>query len=329
MHLSLAAIPRASDPTDGVELAVAVSSALGAVDEGWVEALAGGSSAGVAKVEGGAAHVVAVFAAPRGKPAAVMLRYIPASDGFVASPPLLVDVPLVAPSAWSGTPWLLGVAAIAYWVVRAWLRPSRRETRAGPRTEAPTGRAAVAVLSTDSSRSGWRGHVTDAHDGTPVDGARVSIVVPVFDGEGVAGAHTTGEDGSFFLAHVEAARNDGARLVVTAPHHTTLSGPAPSDGTLAICLVSRRRTLVNRLVSWAKASPRPWGRGREPTPLELAAAARRHEQTDVAGWAAAIAEAAYGPASPDERRETELLAREPPLEVRATSPGSEMPRDER
>jgi hypothetical protein len=149
----------------------------------------------------------------------------------------------------------------------------------------------------------------------------VSIIVPVFDGEGVAAAHTTGEDGSFSLAHVEAARNDGARLVVTAPHHTTLSGPAPADGTLAICLVSRRRTLLNRLVSWAKASPRPWGRGREPTPLELADAARRHEQTEVAGWASAIAEAAYGPTSPDERRENELVAREPPLDVAATSPG--------
>ncbi|HVW23941.1 MAG TPA: carboxypeptidase-like regulatory domain-containing protein [Polyangiaceae bacterium] len=320
-HLSLAAPPRASDPSDGVELSVAVSSVLGAVNEGWVEALSGGSSAGVSKVEGGAAHVVAVFAAARGKPAQVFLRYIPASDGFVAQPPLLVEVPLLAPSAWSGTPWLLGVAAIAYWVVRAWLRPSRRETKAIPRTDAPTGRAAVEVLSTDSSRSGWRGHVTDAHDGFPIAGARVSIVVPVFDGEGVAGAQTTAEDGSFFLAHVEAARNDGARLVVTAPYHTTLSGAAPADGTLAICLVSRRRTLVNRLVAWAKASPRPWGRGREPTPLELAEAARRHEQTDVAGWASAVAEAAYGPTSPDERRESELLAREPPLEVAATSAG--------
>ena len=80
--------------------------------------------------------------------------------------------------------------------------------------------------------------------------------------------------------------------------------------------------------------------------VELAEAARRHEQTEVAGWASAIAEAAYGPTSPDERRESELLAREPPLEVAATSPGAgtggpvrarargnssnkEMPRDER
>jgi hypothetical protein len=312
-HLSLAAPPRPSDPSDGVALFVAVSSALGAVGDGWVEAVAGASSVGMSPVTAGAARVVATFGAPRGKPAQVLLRYIPASDGFVAEPPLLVEVPVRMASPWSGTPWLLGVAAVAYWVVRAWLRPSRRETKTAPRSEAPTGRAVVELLSTDMSRSGWKGHVVDAHDGFAIAGARVSIVVPVFDGEGVAAAQTTGQDGSFSLAHVEAARNDGARLVVSAPHHTTLSGPAPADGTLSICLVSRRRTLVDRLVSWATASPRPWGRGKEPTPFELAEAARRHDQPDVEGWAARVAEAAYGPTSPDERLESEILAHEPPL----------------
>jgi hypothetical protein len=241
-----------------------------------------------------------------------MLRYVPATDGYVTEPPLVVEVPAPAQSPWAGTPWLFGVAAIAYWVVRSWLRPSRRAapTHHG---EAPPGRAAVELLSTDLSRSGWRGHVVDAHDGTPIAGARVSIVVPVFDGEGVAAAQTTGEDGAFAIAHVEAAKNDGARLVVTAPHHTTLSEPAPSDGTLSVCLVSRRRTLLDRLVTWAKKSGAPWGRGKEPTPLELVTAARRREQRDVEGWAAAVAEAAYGPVSPDERREHDIVTREPPI----------------
>jgi hypothetical protein len=319
-HLSLAAQPPPADPSDGVELSVGASSALGAVNEGWVEAVAGGSSVALSPVSGGAAHLLATFGAPRGKPAQIMLRYVPAGDGFIAEPPLLVEVPARPQSPWSGTPWLLGVAAVAYWVVRAWRRPSRKAPKGPLRAEAPAGRALVELLSTDLSRSGWRGHVLDAHDGVAIAGARVSMVVPVFDGEGVAAAQTTGPDGSFSIAHVEAARNDGARLVVTAPHHTTLTEPAPADGTLAICLVSRRRTLVDRLVAWAKSAGRPWGRGKEPTPLELAEAARRHNQPDVEGWAAAVAEAAYGPAAPDERRETDILGREPPL------PG---PRDER
>lgn len=319
-RLSLAAQPLPSDPSEGVELSVGVSSALGAVDDGWVEAVAGGSSVALSKVSAGAARLVATFGAPRGKPAQILLRYVPAREGFVAEPPLLVEVPVRPPSPWSGTPWLLGVAAVAYWVVRAWLRPSRKATQRPLRPEAPAGRALVELLSTDLSRSGWKGHVLDAHDGVAIAGARVSMVVPVFDGEGVAAAQTTGPDGSFSIAHVEAARNDGARLVVTAPHHTTLTEPAPADGTLAICLVSRRHTLVDRLVAWAKSAGRPWGRGKEPTPLELAEAARRHNQPDVAGWAAAVAEAAYGPVAPDERRESDILGREPPL------PG---PRDER
>ena len=319
-RLSLAAQPPPADPSDGIELSVGVSSALGAVNEGWVEAVAGGSSVALSPVSGGAARLLATFGAPRGKPSQVMLRYVPAGDGFVAEPPLLVEVPARQQSPWSGTPWLLGVAAVAYWVVRAWRRPSRKATKGALRAEAPAGRALVELLSTDLSRSGWKGHVLDAHDGVAIAGARVSMVVPVFDGEGVAAAQTTGPDGSFSLVHVEAARNDGARLVVTAPHHTTLTEPAPADGTLAIALVSRRRTLVDRLVAWAKSAGRPWGRGKEPTPLELAEAARRHNQPDVEGWAAAVAEAAYGPAAPDERRESDILGREPPL------PG---PRDER
>src|SRR5262249_55638140 len=82
-RLSLATPPRPSDPQEGVELSVGVSSARGAVNGGWVEAVAAGSSAGMSPVSGGAAHIVATFGAPRGKPAQVLLRYLPAEEGFV------------------------------------------------------------------------------------------------------------------------------------------------------------------------------------------------------------------------------------------------------
>ena len=171
----------------------------------------------------------------------------------------------------------------------------------------------VELIEADASRSGWRGTVVDAHDGAPVEGARVSIVVPVFDGEGVAATQLTTAEGSFTLAHVQAAKNDGARLVVSAPFHATLSRAAPPDGVLAVCLVSRRRALLNRLVAWAARSGRPWARGDEPTPLELAEVAQHRRHPDVAEWATAIAEAAYGPVAPDERREDAIVAREPAI----------------
>jgi hypothetical protein len=216
-------------------------------------------------------------------------------------------------------------AAIAYWVVRAWRRPPRTARRDEHPSRPPaSGQASIDLVEAGPANAGWHGQVLDAHDGTPIGEARVSIVVPAFDGEGVAGSHTTLSDGRFALPHVDTARQQGAHLVVTAPFHTTLSGPAPRDGLITIALVSRRRTLLDRLVSWSRRAGRPWshpsrGSG-EPTPFEVAELARRRRQGEVAAWASAVGEAAFGIAPPDELREAELTKREPAV------PGS---RDER
>ena len=310
-HLGIATTLSPSDPTDGVELAVAVGWAAGAVPNGWVEALLDGQPVGVAEVSAGASRVVATFAPPRGRPAQIALRYIADGDGFVAGAPLVVDVPVRPPNPWTGLPWLLAAIGIAYWVVRAWRRPvrsPRAPTRPG---DATSGRASVELVERDASQSGWKGRVLDAHDGTPIALARLKIVVPVFDGEGVAASFTTGADGTFAIAHVASARNEGARLVVAAPHHSTLEKQAPSDGVLVVNLVSRRRAILDRLVGWTREAGRPWSRKKEPTPQEVSALARGARHGDVLAWAAAVEEAAYGPASPDERREAEIIAKEP------------------
>jgi hypothetical protein len=303
-----------SDPSDGVELHVGVSSRkTGAVSEGWVEAVADGQTVGIAKVAVGAARLVATFAPPRGRPAMLTVRYVPEHAGFVAGEPITVTVPIRPANPWGGAPWFIGAAGIAYWVIRAWRRPARA-ARARPPAESPaSGRAEALLLERDAAGSGWRGRVIDAHDGTPVEGARVTLVVPVFDGEGVAATFTTAADGAFAIAHVAAAKQEGARLVASARHHTTLAQPVPPDGILAVCLVSRRRALLERLVNWARNAGRPWARrrGGEPTPLDVAEAARHFNQADVSAWAAAIEEAAFGVIPPDERKEDEIIAREP------------------
>ena len=313
-RLSLARVPGPSDPVEGVELTVGASSVAGAVADGWIEALVRGQSVGLAPVSAGASRVVATFTASRNKPEPITLRYVPSGSGWTAGEPIRVEVAIRPPSPWTGTPWLFAGAAVAYWIVRSWRRPGRTARQIPPSRDAPTsGRASIELLEADASRTGWRGRVMDAHEGTPVAGARISIVVPVFDGEGVAATQTSTADGTFVLAHVEAARNDGSRLVVTAPNHATLSEPAPRDGVLAICLVSRRRALLGRLVEWARRAGHAWAAGhKEPTPLELAAVARRRRDGNVAAWADAVAEAAYGPVPPDERREGEIVSREPP-----------------
>jgi hypothetical protein len=156
--------------------------------------------------------------------------------------------------------------------------------------------------------------VTDAHDGTPVVGARVSLLIPAFDGEGVAATTTTTEDGSFALRALSADRPAGARLRVSAPHHATLTEPLPRDGVLSISVVARRRALIERLVNWARQAGRPWSRGPEPTPLALARVARGEKRQDVEIWATAINEAAFGHAPPDELHDDALLRGEPPIQ---------------
>jgi hypothetical protein len=303
-----------SDPSEGVELQIGVSSPkTGAVGSGWVEAVSDGQTVGIAPVAVGAARLVATFTPPRGRPATLSVRYVPEHAGFVAGEPITVTVPIRPVNPWGGAPWLVGAAGIAYWVIRAWRRPARA-ARARPVADSPaSGRAEALLLERDAAGSGWRGHVIDAHDGTPVEGARVTLVVPVFDGEGVAATFTTAADGAFAIAHVAAAKQEGARLVAAARHHTTLAQPVPPDGMLAVCLVSRRRALLDRLVGWARRAGRPWvrRRGGEPTPLDVADAARHFNQADVTAWASAVEEAAYGAVPPDERKEDEIVAREP------------------
>lgn len=312
-NLALAAAVPPSDPTEGVELHVAVSSVQGAVGEGWVEALADGQTVGIAGVTAGAARLVATFSPPRGRPAAVVIRYVPARDGFRPGESITAVIPIRPASPWGGAPWLVAAGAVGYWVVRAWRRPARAARGKTPPEPSATGRSEALLLERDATGSGWRGRVVDAHDGTAIEGARVTLVVPVFDGEGVAGSFLTGVDGSFQIAHVPAAKQEGARLVAAARHHATLTQPVPPDGTLAVYLVSRRRALLDRLVRWAREAGRPWSRrrGGEPTPLDVAETANHFNHGDVAAWAAAVEEAAFGPVAPDEVREKEIVAREP------------------
>jgi hypothetical protein len=317
-HLTLAATVSPADPTDGVEILVGAHAATGAVTDGWVEASVLNQPAGLAPVIAGAARVIATFSPVRGHASTVMLRYVSTGNGIVGGETLSVDVPIRPPSPWLSLPWLLVGGIITYFVVRAWRRPARTaRPRATGKDGMGHGRASVEVVETDASHSGWRGRVIDAHEGTPVAGARVSIVVPAFDGEGIAASYVAGADGAFALMHVEAARNEGARLVVTAPFHSTLSGPTPPDGVLTVCLLSRRRALLDRLVGWASRAGRPWARRKEPTPLEIAEVARHRREPEVAGWAAEVDEAAYGPRPPDERREHDIVTREPPSPTEA------------
>src|SRR5262249_43441373 len=147
------------------------------------------------------------------------LRYVPAAPWYRPGPELRVEVGLAGPGV--GRALLLGavVLAAAAWVVGGWRRSPRPPVAPGIEgTKAPpSGRPGVHVLASPPDLGGWRGTVTDAHDGSVVAGARISVVVPSFEGDGVVARAVADERGAFAL---EAPYRGDARLVVESAEHS-------------------------------------------------------------------------------------------------------------
>lgn len=308
--LSQAGKIQRANPENGMHVRVAVATALGAVSTGQVEALVGNDSVGVAPVRDGAADLIATFDAPHGGNVPMTLRYLPDAPWWRPGEPLHITIPVQAPSPWRRWPWAAVALAIALYVLQGWRRPARAKARRKARSPSlPAGRASLDLVAAGPAHSGWRGSVRDAHEGTPVSGARVAVIVPAFNGDGVVRDVYADDDGQFVLEHVSAT--EGARLQVTARWHSALVRPLPASGQLTIQLVLRRRALLGRLVDWAVRRGRPWHDGREPTPGQIARAAERRGTPEVREWAEAVERAAYGPEPPDLDEEQRIRAREP------------------
>jgi hypothetical protein len=311
VSLSLAGSINRGDPTRGVPISVAVGSAVGAVPSGTVEALYEGDSVGTGRVAAGSALVKARFDPPARDRVPITLRYLPDAPWWQAGAPLAVTLPLAPASPWRLWPWALGVLAVLAWVLRSWRRPARppqrrREAPAGP----PSGRASIEVIERGLAREGWRGQVTDAHDGAAIAGAKLSLVVPSFAPDAGEPDILADADGRFVL-HPLPGGTEGVRLRVAARWHTELSRPLPPAGKIHVHLVSRRRTLVNRLVDWAERMGYPWRRDGDATPGEVKDAAESQGMDQVADWAGAVEHAAFGADPVDGAREHEVRRREP------------------
>jgi hypothetical protein len=204
--------------------------------------------------------------------------------------------------------------------LRARLRMPRRQPRP---IDALEDRQEMQVVRQRQASGDWTGRVVDAHDGYPLQHVKVSIVVPAFPGArdgsgGVVVGTTTSANGDFALP-ATSFRPD-ARLRVEAPLHATFEEPLPPPAELAIPLVSRRRRLLDRLVSW---SGREWGAGAlsDPTPAQVAAraaadvtpgdVAKRERADRVKSWARALERIAFDRAAVDEPAEAGVFSREP------------------
>jgi len=204
-------------------------------------------------------------------------------------------------------------AGAALWVLRGWRRPrARAPQQAEPAPASPPGKPAVEVLSVGPAHGGWQGRVRDAHLGSPVALAEVAVLGPSTAGSRVLTRAVTDEEGWFQLEPADGS-SEGAHLRVEAPWHSALERPIPASGELLVSLVTRRRAILDRLVSWAERVGHPWFWGSaEPTPGHVARVARERGDAGVAAWAEAAEAAAFGAEPVDSVRERAVAERAPP-----------------
>ncbi len=298
------------DPEDGVPIDVDVKTLRGPVTGGVVEALRGEESVGAGEVRDGKARVIASFSLERAGKVPLELHYVPSAPYFRASKPLRVEISVRGPGVMKQILIALVVLAVTAWILFGWRRaPMRAVTNLDDgKTPVPTGRAGVDVIRAEAGQTSYRGTVIDAHDGTAISTARLSVIAPAFQGDGVVARATSDERGEFVL---DAKHRTDARLVVEAPAHSKLEQALPLPGVLRITLVTRRRTLLERLVRWAQRTGTPFDTQPEPTPGHVRRAAFRAQDDEVEQWAGGVESAVYGPAMVDEQLETQLLAGEP------------------
>lgn len=321
VHLALAHPIERADADDGFAIDVDVTTGRGTVDGGVVEVIrslsarkadAGGSgeSVGAGEVHQGHARVVVSFASGGASSAPILLRYVASAPWYRAGPALQTDVSLAGPGIMKQVLVALVVLAAGAWIVGGWRRAPKAPVDPSDliAPAMPTGKAGVQVLGPAPGVSGWRGVVSDAHEGTPIAGARLAIVAPSFQGDGVIAEIITDASGAFAL---EAAHRSDARLVVESPLHSAYEQALPPPSLLGVALVTRRRALLDRLVRWAKRQGAPYDGSPEPTPGHVRRVAARGSAVEIEAWARRVESVAYGPDPVVEPVEREVRGVEP------------------
>jgi hypothetical protein len=301
-----------ADPEDGTPIDVDVTSSRGPVSGGVVEAQRGVESVGAGAVDGGKARVIVSFPVDRAGSIPITLRYVPAAPWWRTGADLRVDLPIAGPGVLRQVLLAIVVVIVTAWVIAPWRRaPKPRAPKDGDAVAPPSGRAGVQVVAAPAGQSGWKGTVIDAHEGTIVASARLSIVVPAFEGDGVVARGTSDERGVFTLAIEGGSAPSGARLLVESSEHSSYEQALPPPSVLAVALVTRRRALLDRLVRWARRQGAPFDGPPEPTPGHVRRVATRASAREIEAWAQRIEHFAFGPEAVDEHKEQEVRSTEP------------------
>jgi hypothetical protein len=316
----------AGSPDDGIAVRIVARAryasrphAAGTLPGGAVEARLADVNGivGAAPLEEGRARVTASFSVPTSLPSsgevALRLRYIPDAPWFVPGAELRLELPIRPPSVWTRLPLLLAGGLVLVWLVAArvpgaFSSLSRSSQKPRP-PRSSTVRPHVAVVRAASrGDAGWTGRVIDAHDGYGVPMARVAIERRGFERVDSIAQTLTDAAGQFVLPAVDVRPGD--ELAVEGRLHAGLRHLLPPAGELRVALVSRRRALLERLVSWARRRGRPFDTRPEPTPGHVRRAAA--SEFAVARWADAVERAAYGGSAVDQDVQAEVDRLAPP-----------------
>jgi len=297
------------DPDGGLAIELDVGSSHGPVDGGIVEAMLGNDAVGAGRVDNGRAKLMVTFPGGAAGAIPISLRYVSSSPFWQAGQPTTVNIIVAGPSPVRQA--ILGVVGLllAGWIVAKWRRAPKSEKSDSLLPPPPSGRPEILVLDRPSGLKGWRGLVADAHDGHPIVGAELCILVPSFDGTGELARAVTDQEGRFTLDLADAPRD--ARLVVEGSLHATYEQPLPAPSVIRVALVTRRRALLDRLVRWARVRGAPFDSSKEPTPGHVRRVASRTGAGTVESWAQDIEHAAFGPMDVTREVEQGIVSAEP------------------
>jgi hypothetical protein len=266
------------------------------VPTGSVEIFLGATMAGVGPLVNGTARVATSHPPLGAADLLTTLRYVPDAPWFVAAGDRVVVRPERAPNRWGNL--FLGLASllvVGWLVATRWQRKSTPEPDAAAARERSPAYVGVAVVRTSARAASLAGHVLDVHDAVPL-AASVRIERPSFEDSAVVAATVTNAIGRFELPLAQARAGD--ELIVESRWHETFRTGLPRAGEINVALISRRRKLLDDLVSWARRRGGRFDARPEPTPEHVRSAATGDHL--VADWAAAVEKAAYGDRPVDE-----------------------------
>lgn len=304
-------VPKAvgGDPDSGVAIEVEVTSRHGEVNDGVVEAVVGNDAVGAARVERGRARLVATFQGGAAGKVPVTVRFVPGSPFWRAGPAAQTEIVVDGPSIVRQVILALVGVGLLGWIVMKWRRAPKSEKRDSVLPPPPSGRPEILVLDRPSGLRGWRGVVTDAHDGYAIAGAELSVVTPSFEARSPLVRVTTDAEGRFAIDLADVPKD--ARLIVEGELHATYEQALPAPSLLRVAVVTRRRALLDRLVRWARSQGSPFDSSKEPTPGHVRRVAARTGSGEVETWASRVEHAAFGPEAVTSDVERTIVDREP------------------